>query len=596
MGIVIPCALISSSVREFSFIEQFTSPFSFILNTFLQTTGFALIWPIGLYFLFSIDIKRFLTVFFIIISFSSLVNTFLAPENFGFLTSMMVFSEPSQYPGYNSMVIRNIILLLLIIFFVLLLTRLNKIKILSIIQIVAVISLSLYGITNIYLIHRDFKKYSSERSLSSTGIAPSDLIQPVYKLSKTKKNVILILTDNMISGYMPYIFNDNPELKETFSGWIYYPNCVSFGNHTMTGALPIYGGYEYTPESINKQKNKTLLLKQTEGYLLLPKIFYDAGFNVIVTDPPFDNYLETNLGIFRNYPEIQVENLTGKYTSFFLKKNPDIKGIPISDVLKRNLFYFSIFKCSPIFLRMYIYDNGDWLSVMEYKSESGLTSYGIDYYALFDSLVELTEIENIEQNTFTSIYEPLSHSYFFLQYPNYELRSVITDYGPSPFAKERYFHTNIAAYKFLSNFIFFLKENDVYDNTRIVIVSDHGRGNSQRPENIKLPNGSVLQSYNPLLMYKDFNASGDLQTDYTFMTNADVPIILTDGIITDPVNPFTGNKIIANKDNGVLITTIGALSSRMHTKYQYKINSNQWLYVKNDIFNPDNWSEIIFQN
>ena len=590
-GIVIPSSLISSSVREFSFIDQYSSPLPFIFNTSLQALGFFVFWPGLLYLLFSVREKIILSFIVSSLCIISLFNTFIIKDKFGFLTTTMTFSEPSQFQGYNFMVILNVFIILLIFSIVLFIFRNKKIKLLYTFQSIVLISLIVYGLVNIGKIQINYSKYKIEK-MNNSSLDLSGYIQPVYNLSKNGKNVVLIMADNFVSGFLPNIFKENPRVAEIFTGWKYYPNNISYGNHTLVGSLPIYGGYEYTPEKINKNKNITLLEKQTEAYLLLPRIFYNAGFSVVVTDPPFDNYLETNLGIFKNYPEIITENISGKYTNIWMQKNPEITGIVISDILKRNLLYFSFFRCAPVFVRLYIYDLGDWLSVRDYKDSNGLTKEAIDHYALFDSLTELTNIVDSKENTFLNIYEPLPHNDFILQYPDYTPSSTITDKGPSAFANENFYHVDTASILLLGKWLTYLKNNNVYDNTRIILVSDHGRGNSKKINNIRLPSGQILQSYNSILMFKDFNSKGKLVTDNTFMTNADVPLLLTSDLITKPVNPFTNIELTSDKENGATITTIGALSSRVHTKYLLKIDNNQWLHVNNNIFDSKNWSVI----
>jgi hypothetical protein len=75
------------------------------------------------------------------------------------------------------------------------------------------------------------------------------------------------------------------------------------------------------------------------------------------------------------------------------------------------------------------------------------------------------------------------------------------------------------------------------------------------------------------------------------MTNGDVPIIALKDIIESPVNPFTKNPLQSEKD-GIVITTIGAVSTYRHNKYTYNISRNQWLYVKDNIFDPANWKIV----
>ena len=588
-GIVIPATLIASSVREFSFIESFTSPFPFFFNTLFQAAGITLFWPVCIYFLLSSRSKHYFSIFSIYLFFACLINTYIIPEKFGFLTTTMFFSEASQYPEYMRMVILNIVLLLLAIAVLYLFIHFNKLKILIISQVILVFSLFSYGIVNILTIKREFTEFSFQYINSKSS---SDFISSIYRMSKEGKNIVLLLADNFISGYFPHILNDNPYLENIFTGWTYYPNCVSFANHTLAGTPPIYGGYEYTPLNINKRDKTPLLSKQIESYLLLPVLFWENKYNVTVTDPPFDNYLETNLGIFKDYPEINAENINGKYTSIWLQNYPEITGISISKVLFRNLSYFSLFKCAPLFLRMYLYDNGHWLSVEKNNDESGLTPAAIDDYILMDILPELTKIDNNEVNSFINIYSHLPHTNFLLQYPDYVPRSVVTDLGPSEFANEPFYSVDTACLHLLGKWLRYLKENGIYDNTRIIVVSDHGRGNSRKLNNISLPNGDYLQFYNCVLLYKDFNSEGTLSTENKFMTNADVPLLLLSGTGIDMKNPFTGNTLQEDKNNGATVTTIGALSSRIHSKYQYKINSDQWLHVKDDIFTQSNWSKV----
>ena len=67
-----------------------------------------------------------------------------------------------------------------------------------------------------------------------------------------------------------------------------------------------------------------------------------------------------------------------------------------------------------------------------------------------------------------------THETSFLQAPGYVPEISISDYGKSPFAKEAAYHINAAAIKRLSEWFEYLKLNDIYNNTRIILVSDHG--------------------------------------------------------------------------------------------------------------------------
>jgi hypothetical protein len=139
----------------------------------------------------------------------------------------------------------------------------------------------------------------------------------------------------------------------------------------------------------------------------------------------------------------------------------------------------------------------------------------------------------------------------------------------------------------------YLKENGVYDNTRIILVSDHG------PEFFKITDIGlpfVFNKFNPLLMMKDFGAHGDLEIDNTFMSNADVPSLALKDIIENPVNPFTGNLISMDDKKSPLYIFISG-SSRLDSPdaLQIKLNPAADYYVHDDIFNPENWEKANFR-
>ena len=109
-----------------------------------------------------------------------------------------------------------------------------------------------------------------------------------------------------------------------------------------------------------------------------------------------------------------------------------------------------------------------------------------------------------------------------------------------------HYHVNMAAYLQLGQWFDYLREMGVYDNTRIILVSDHGRNLSQFDITCE---GQDMEFFMPLLMVKDFDATGFTVCE-DFMTNGDTPIIATSGLIEDPVNPFTQNPLTAETKNG----------------------------------------------
>ncbi|AEF85878.1 inner membrane protein [Treponema primitia ZAS-2] len=596
-GIIIPGMLIASSVQDFSFIENYTTPFPFILQTTIQAAGLFLLWPLILYFFFGKKSNAPFIIIFTCLSFCSLINAFLIQENFGFITVSMLFSDPKPfYSDYKLSIINGLLLIAVPIIVIYLFKSKKKFILLSaqIVVLMALFGLSLFSFIRI---NNDFSSILKERDFADND---SNMIQPLFSLSRNSNNVLLIMLDKAVSGYIPYILDEKPELYQFLKDFTWYPNCVSYADHTMVGAPPLYGGYEYTPIEINNKDSITLVEKQKEAYLLLPRVFSESGYQVSLNDPPFDNYLQSNLSVFANYPKINAENIISKYTNQWLQKHPKVTILSFTKLLNNNLIRFSFFKESPLFFRLFIYDDGEWLTTNQFdgtsKVRGALNIDTINNYAFLDYLSYLTNINDNDTPTLNEILCQLPHDPAFLQPPEYIPANNVINRGSGPFAEDEKYHANIASFILLDKWFKYLKDNDVYDNTRIIIVSDHGSNLAVNlPGSFILPDGRNIESYNALLLYKDFHQNSEeqeLTIDNTFMTNADVPLLLMNNLFDNPVNIYTGLPLKSNKEDGVVITTIPALSSRNHYKNKLKIANNQWMHIKDNIFVPENWEAL----
>jgi YidC/Oxa1 family membrane protein insertase len=593
-GIAIPSSLVASSVEEFSFIEQYTSPLPFILHTGEQAFGFFVFWILCIYFLLRGTEKYFLTAFVTVSSICALINTFVFVGNYGVITiGMECFKRDILIPSFIAL-FTNIFVLLTACVLTFFLLCCRRKQILQFCQIISLIALSAGGIYRTAGIFMEFRSVSEQRKLDQDSFAAltkpdtgvSNVHTPGYEFSKTGKNVLIIMLDRAIPGFVPQIFREKPELNGQFSGFTFFPNSIAFGSHTMYGAPALFGGYEYAPAEINARLNETLVSKHNESFLVLPRLFLENDYRVTITDPPLHE--ETMQNLFAPYPSIKAARIMVNYTEDWLNKHPDVQLASISNLLNNRLIYFSFLKCAPLAFRHYIYDHGHWLT-----AENGNTPLRtIERYSVLDILPEITSFSDTGDNTLTMIVNELTHEPALLQAPDYTIPPVSsTNKGSGPFALDEYYHINIAALLLLGKWFMFLKENNVYDNTRIIVVSDHGvNAYSGFEGNIQLPNGDCLQFYTALLLFKDFNATGELSVDNQFMVNADTPILAVQDIISNPVNPFTKKPFEAKKDVGVSITTSQNWAKAQH-RNRYNIAPNEWLHVQDSIFDSKNWKK-----
>jgi arylsulfatase A-like enzyme len=182
----------------------------------------------------------------------------------------------------------------------------------------------------------------------------------------------------------------------------------------------------------------------------------------------------------------------------------------------------------------------------------------------------------------------LTHEPAFLQAPDYVPAKIITDRGTSKYANIVNYPANAAALKRLGSWFEYLKQNGLYDNTRIIIAADHGANirTGAFPASEKI--SFRRETYNPLLLVKDFDADFPLKTDMDFMTNADVPTLAFKDMIPEPENPFTGNRINDTPKQGPLfITTSTKWMPNEHNINTFKIGGNEWYSVHSDIFDAN---------
>jgi YidC/Oxa1 family membrane protein insertase len=592
IGAVIPSALIASSTQEFSYIEPYSSPFPFIFNTLNQALGLFMFWPGCIYFLFSGNVKKILVYLLSLLLVFASINAFLFPGNYGFITTTLVLSNPGTFFSDYHVLAANILCLLgaVVLFSYLAFSRFDKV----ITAFHSIVFTALLGMTvfNFAGIGSDF---AGLRQMSSRERdTHSELLKPVFEFSKEGKNVVVIMMDRAISAYVPFIFEEKPDLHEVFSGFSWYPNCVSYGKFTIFGAPPLFGGYEYVPLEMQKRNTQPLIEKYNESLLVLPKIFLDARFKVTVTDPPWSNFSwKPDLRIYDPYPEIHAENISGKYSSYWLGKHPEAEVVSTGEILKKNLIRFAVFKSSPVVARTFIFDRGKWLAVSalndDIEGDQKLTISTINEYSVLDLLPVITAF-GPEGDRFWLFTNQLTHEPAFFQAPGYVPRLKVTETGDGQFSQDSPYHANMAAFLLLGKWFTYLKDNNVYNNTRIIIVSDHGWNvNAGLLSQVKLPEGQNIQNFNPLLMIKDFNAAGDIKTDYAFMTNADVPLLALDSLVQNPVNPFTHRPLGNEKSGKIILTSSNELHPTDHGKYTFKISGNAWLSIHDNIFDPANW-------
>ncbi len=613
VGIFIPSELIRSSPQEFSFVGEHTSPTDFFTFPLVQSAGIFLFWLPCIYALCSKQGRSLcsivITAFFII----SLLNTFLFTGNYGNLNLSLHFDADVIFSFQITKFLIDCLVGTILCIVIFLLITYSFTYILSSVGVICAGVLVVLSSINYIDTKNSFNELYTRMELSGELEYRNTIgsIEPVLNFSKTEQNVIIIMLDRGISSFIPYIFEQLPNTKTQYDGFTYYPNTLSPGVFTMLGLPPLLGGYEYLPHKINERSSENLVDKHNESLCVLPVLFSEHDFITTVLDPALANYswIPDN-SIFSEW-DIYAQNLEHRYTQKWLHDRGE--EYTESSNLDRNLLLFSLFRVFPQSIRGYLYDSGNWLMLNEspmYKKEDEtidllaeqeefqnlieadpLYTGFIGEYSVLDYLPELTNTHST-QKTFTYIVNNTTHDPRYLQYPNYEPAQIVTDIGPvcGNENTDKHYHVNLASIKKLGEFFDYLRENEVYDNTKIIIASDHGTALARIPEFSHFTEINPPR-FNSLLMVKDFNSNEELTTKMDFMNVADVPLLATKDSIDNPINPFTGNALESAKENSFTVYATTRWRPEDHNEKTFTLDNGTWEVTEN-LFEVDNWTKI----
>ena len=585
-GLAIPSILMQSEPEQYSYVDSYTSPLYFVWHTFFQALGFFVVWPFCFYALFSSKTKKVLTFLFAFVAFSALLNCFAFSGNYGPVTPNLLFMTPQHFMPEIKTVLVNILCMAVILVLVAVAFSF-KAKILNSLCTIFLISLVAISGKNIFSVQNSFRKMEAPDL--------SKKIEPVFHLSKTGKNVIILMQDRYFSPLIPKVLENNPQLKERLDGFVYYPNTVSFGKLTMIGTPGIFGGYDYTPFEMNRRTDKTLQQKHNEAILTMPIVFNQNNWNVTVADLPYENYLEQPVtDMYKGYDFINRVSTHGAYSDIWYARHNMKKSPFISEGIKRNFIWFSVMKIVPPFMRQIVYHKEYWISYNKFENSAKF----IDNYSEIDFLPELFDSSS-EKNAFFLLDNEANHESILLQAPDYVPAENVTDFGPG--GKDRTYSSMVGILLRFADFVDFLKENNLYDNTKIILVSDHGMSRDtglfdNKTQNFPFNKDNMTAS----LLVKDFSSRGNLKEDYTFMTNADTPALALKDIDGKALNPFTKNPLDVNsmgggmtKNDFIKMSNAPAESTRIRKNTQFNIKDDEWYTVKDNIFDNKNWSQYI---
>ena len=565
-GLCIPSALIAASPAEFVDAHYYQNPGLYLVSSAALAAGTFVLWGAGYGLLLSPKDRKYYTLCAAAFAAVSAMDYMFFGKDYGFISSALQFETAISNQAWK--VILNAGCVLAAAGLVWLCWKKQPL-ILRILCLYGCVALTVMSAVNINGLER---KAGEVRDITDRIKAEN----ASFRLDRKGKNVVVIMLDRAVGALVPYLMNEKPELKEQFDGFTWYPNTLSYGYHTNIAAPALFGGYEYTPDGLEARAELSMKDKHNEALKIMPLNFLEAGCEVTVCDSPYANYQWIpDMSIYDGYPEIRTYNTIGMFDEYKVNmlKNLDRDR-------NRNLYFYSLFRSAPLALQETLYDRGRYLEPDARADEGegaeliGVSPTFLNSYMVMKNLGRLTDVTEEGTDTFLMLSNEMTHDVIELQEPEYKPVNRIDntayeaahgirrtedgrelDIAGAPELVRIHYQSDMAAFLLLGEWFDELRAQGVWDNTRIILVSDHGCylglsgvdlmekiTDSRTASRYLAEEWMDTTSFNPLLMVKDFGASG-FTADGAFMTNADTPCLAFEGMVENPVNPFTGRPV-----------------------------------------------------
>lgn len=325
------------------------------------------------------------------------------------------------------------------------------------------------------------------------------------------KNFIMILIDAVDSTQFEKILNEG-KYNDTFNDFTYFRDTMST--------------YQFTRDSI------PLILSGKVNYnkTSFPKFYNDA----MNESPLIDKLIENNYEI--NIYDEDIKWNTDK--SSIIKNTTDYDENISSFCYVKQHARFILFKYLPYFLKEY--SNYETFNFNYCKKENDDNLFDDDNLTLLN--VANKDIERIDNNYYSFIHIEGGHVPFDL------------DENLNRIENGTYKDKVLASLNVVDLYIKKLRENNLYDNSIIIVLADHGYAYEDG-----------IARFNPILLIKGFD-------EHHKMTKSDKSIIQTDLIDAYP-------DLIDGKKSYELFPTIGSERIRNFIEYKYLSENNMYGYV-----------------
>jgi hypothetical protein len=310
-----------------------------------------------------------------------------------------------------------------------------------------------------------------------------------------EKNVLIIILDAFQSDYFDLIVNDYPEDISELDGFTFYRNTISRYPSTM-GSLPsIMTGAVYK----NQQPFPYFISESREKFGLM-QAYIDKSYTAYFA------------GLEGTYPTaMSMQRIVDKLSA---NKVP-----PIYEYLD-----YGIFRALPTFFKIKIYNRGNWFLTSLARRSYPPGDHGTDLRFL-ELFLDRASVKPISKGSFKILH-------FCFPHPPLNVNEKL-QYDPRLNGEKGYISQSRGAIRLVCEILRTLKNLGIYDNSEIIIMSDHGTWeylpqNQTESDSVALTviPTKVQSSSHALLLHKPANSKGKIAINEMPLETTDLSCLL----------------------------------------------------------------------
>ena len=301
-----------------------------------------------------------------------------------------------------------------------------------------------------------------------------------FTFSRNHPNTVIVMMDGFSGNHMRQIIDEMPEVTEKLTGFTWYADAMAVGNNTISSVATIFGGRGATPGALNAGASVSIAEKINEQYaetIVRQPVTTDVAMNERNWLEPARLMKSLKAKGWQGVDPIAVRFVGDSFLDLWLEKTGGHIGRGNSDVF---LLAVSLFKSVPWSGKNLIYKDGRWIDALLAGTdrENTLLRRAESDWAFINLFPEMSKAIDQKGATIKFIDTEITHAPWKMELGRCRIvahpKQVVRPNG----VNESHLALESCTLRALGTWFDWMKREGVYRNTNIVLVSDHGGGDS----------------------------------------------------------------------------------------------------------------------